>query len=144
MCIIPKFLHRWALSRNSYPDVRYREICTQMYGIPKFLRRCALSRNSYIDEHYPEIRTQMCGIPKFEQFITKYLQTPPVRAGCDTRSIFKGSQTCLNSVFSFSYTNCDVKVKEHSLPYYLPHTHTHTHTHIYIYIYWVTYNYTYT
>ena len=43
----------------------------------------------------------------------------PTQAGCYTRSIFMQSLTCLKSEFFFS-TNCYTKVKEHSLPYYLP------------------------
>ena len=38
----------------------------------------------------------------------------------DTRSIFKQILTGLNSEFSFSKISCLTKVKEPSLPYYLP------------------------
>ena len=41
-----------------------------------------------------------------------------LRAGCDTRSIFKRSLTGLNSEFSFSQTGCLTKAKESILPYY--------------------------
>ena len=43
-----------------------------------------------------------------------------VQARYDTRSIFKRSLTDLNSEFSFSLNGCHTKVKESSLPYYLP------------------------
>ena len=45
---------------------------------------------------------------------------PSVRAGYDTRSIFKRSLKVLNSEFFFSYTICLTKAEETSLPYYLP------------------------
>ena len=38
---------------------------------------------------------------------------------CDTRSIFKGSKSDLNSEFFFSWTGCLTKDKEPYLPYYL-------------------------
>ena len=44
---------------------------------------------------------------------------PSVRAGYDTKSIFKRSLTGLNSEFSFSLTSCLAKAEEPSLPYYL-------------------------
>ena len=44
----------------------------------------------------------------------------PARAGCDTRSVFNWSLTCLNSEFSFSLTGCLTKDKEHCLSNYLP------------------------
>ena len=47
---------------------------------------------------------------------------PTARAGCDTRSIFIRSLTGLNSEFSFPLTGCHTKVKEPSLPNYLPLT----------------------
>ena len=43
-----------------------------------------------------------------------------IRAGYDTKSIFKRSLTGLNSQFSFSKTSCLSKAKQRSLPYYLP------------------------
>ena len=43
-----------------------------------------------------------------------------VQAGYDIRLIFKWSLTDLNSEFSFSKTSCHTKVKEPSLPSYLP------------------------
>ena len=45
---------------------------------------------------------------------------PSVRAGYDTRSIFKRSLTGLNSEFSFSLTSCLAKAEEPSPSYYLP------------------------
>ena len=45
---------------------------------------------------------------------------PSVRAGYDTRSIFKRSLTGFNSEFSFSLTSCLTKAEEPSLSYYLP------------------------
>ena len=45
---------------------------------------------------------------------------PSVRAGYDTRSIFKRNLTSFNSEFSFSETSCLPKAEELSLSYYLP------------------------
>ena len=45
---------------------------------------------------------------------------PSTRAGYDTRLIFKGSLTGLNSEFSFSETSCLNKAEETGRPYYLP------------------------
>ena len=45
---------------------------------------------------------------------------PSTWAECNTRSILKQSLIGLNSEFSFFWTGCRTKVKEHSLPYYLP------------------------
>ena len=45
---------------------------------------------------------------------------PPPQTKCDIRSIFKWSTTGLNSVFSFTWTGCHIKVKKPSLPYCLP------------------------
>ena len=45
---------------------------------------------------------------------------PSARAGYDTRSIFKGSLTGLNSEFSLTQTSCLTKAEDISLPYYLP------------------------
>ena len=45
---------------------------------------------------------------------------PSVRAGYDTRSIFKPSLTGLNSKYSFSETSCLTKAEEPILSYYLP------------------------
>ena len=45
--------------------------------------------------------------------------TPPSWRGNDTRSIFfKGNKVGLNLQFSFSWTGCLIKAKEHSLLYY--------------------------
>ena len=49
-----------------------------------------------------------------------YLPNPSARAGYDTRSIFKGNLTSLNSEFYFSQTSGFTKAEELSLPYYLP------------------------
>ena len=45
--------------------------------------------------------------------------TPPSRAGCDTRLVFKRSKTSLNSEFSFAKSGCLNKAKVPSLLYYL-------------------------
>ena len=44
----------------------------------------------------------------------------PPRAAWDTRLVFKWSLTGLNVEFSFSFIDCLFKVKEISLPCYLP------------------------
>ena len=49
-----------------------------------------------------------------------YLPSPFTQAGCDTNSIFLKSLIGFN--FSFSLTGWHIKVKESSLPYYLPIT----------------------
>ena len=62
---------------------------------------------SLYDEHAKYLKTEG----------TVYIySTPPPRARCDTRPIFKRSTTGLNSEFSFSETGCLIKVKEFSLP----------------------------
>ena len=45
--------------------------------------------------------------------------TPLPQTRCNTKSIFKWNTIGLNSVFLSSTSSC-TKVKEHSLPYYLP------------------------
>ena len=45
---------------------------------------------------------------------------PSTPTECDSQSIFKRSLTGLNSEFSFSYTSCHTKVKDHSLSNDLP------------------------
>ena len=50
------------------------------------------------------------------------LPTPTHGAGCEKRSIFKGSLTDFNSELSFSVIGCLTKAKEHSLLYWLPIT----------------------
>ena len=45
---------------------------------------------------------------------------PTLRAGYDTRSIFKRSLTGLNSEFSFSWTSCLTEAEGFCLSYYLP------------------------
>ena len=48
------------------------------------------------------------------------LSTFLLRAGCDTRSIFKWSKADVNSEFYFSLTGCLTKTKELSILHYLP------------------------
>ena len=48
------------------------------------------------------------------------ITNPSTQTGCDTRLVFKQRLTGLNSEFSFSKIGCHTKVKEPSLPYYLP------------------------
>ena len=55
---------------------------------------------------------------KINFHIDMYLPTP-IRAGCDTRSVFKRSLRCLNSEFYFK-TSCHTKFMEPSLCYNLP------------------------
>ena len=51
--------------------------------------------------------------------VSIYTPTPPLRAGCDTRSIFKPCKAGMNSEFSFSLTGWLIKAKEPSLPFCL-------------------------
>ena len=55
----------------------------------------------------------------FRQNLSIFTNTS-VRAGYDTKSIFKRSFTGLNSEFSFSETSCLTKAEEPNIPYYLP------------------------
>ena len=45
--------------------------------------------------------------------------TSPHRAGCETRSTFKGSKSGLNSELSFSKIGCLFTFKEHFQPNYI-------------------------
>ena len=63
--------------------------------------------------------------------------TPLLQAGCDIRFIFKGSASCLNSDFSFSYTDYHTKVKEFILDFKIAtakirkiHHHHYHHHHV--------------
>ena len=55
---------------------------------------------------------------KMDKLEGMYLPNLSTQAGCDTRSVFKGSFTGLNSEFLF-LSSCFAKVKEPNLPYNL-------------------------